>query len=127
VLFVALNVAGSGVVVYNHLKLKALKAKVAKEGDSKGDDDEAPRSGHGDLQRPLLPSSINRSKDDIMNEIRRLQSEMKTIDGRVAGAGPDVTGLAGTEGMNNGIAGGGVKTAMDANSTRTGLSLQKDL
>eukprot|EP00775_Hariotina_reticulata_P002500 gene2500-2804_t len=90
----------SGVVVYNHIKLKALKAKVAKEGNSKGDDDEAPGTGHGDLQRPLLPNSIKRTKDDIMSEIRRLQSEMEAIDGRVAVGGPTISALAGAEGIN---------------------------
>eukprot|EP00878_Enallax_costatus_P023886 GHUV01025445.1.p1 GENE.GHUV01025445.1~~GHUV01025445.1.p1 ORF type:complete len:307 (+),score=73.54 GHUV01025445.1:988-1908(+) len=78
-----LNLAGylfccSGVVVYNHMKLKAIKAKVAQQaGDNKGD--YTPKVS--DLERPLLQ---NRTKDDILSEIQRLQEEMDASGAKIA-------------------------------------------
>jgi hypothetical protein len=85
----------SGVVWYNQMKLKALKAKVAQGSSS----DKAYSSkskpegglaylGHpaaaADLEAPLLQS---RAKEDILAEIQRLQAEMDAIDRRVGAAG----------------------------------------
>lgn len=67
----------SGVVVYNHMKLKAIRAKVAQQaGDNKGD--YSPKLS--DLERPLLQ---NRTKDDILDEIQRLQREMDASEGKI--------------------------------------------
>lgn len=63
------------------MKLKAIKAKVAQQaGDSKGDYS----SKTNDLERPLLQ---NRTKDDILSEIHRLQEEMGGNEGRIKAYG----------------------------------------
>jgi hypothetical protein len=56
----------SGVVWYNHSKLKALRAKAAQQ-DGKCDED---------LEQPLLQ---NRTKADILGDIQRLQREMDLL------------------------------------------------
>eukprot|EP00798_Chlamydomonas_sp_ICE-L_P024449 gene24449-10049_t len=63
----------SGVVAYNHMKLQAIRAKVA--ATSSKDEEKA----------PLLSNQAHdiRSKEDILSEIRRLQSEMNSLEQRV--------------------------------------------
>lgn len=66
----------SGVAVYNHQKLQAIRAKVAaqvKSDDNKTGKDE-------EESRPLLQE---RSKENILGEIRRLQNEMAALEDRV--------------------------------------------
>eukprot|EP00199_Chlamydomonas_sp_CCMP681_P002247 CAMPEP_0119108314 /NCGR_PEP_ID=MMETSP1180-20130426/13691_1 /TAXON_ID=3052 ORGANISM="Chlamydomonas cf sp, Strain CCMP681" /NCGR_SAMPLE_ID=MMETSP1180 /ASSEMBLY_ACC=CAM_ASM_000741 /LENGTH=384 /DNA_ID=CAMNT_0007093915 /DNA_START=119 /DNA_END=1273 /DNA_ORIENTATION=- len=58
----------AGVVVYNHMKLQAIRAKVA--ATSVKDEE---KGGLG----------AERSKEDILSEIRRLQSEMNVLEDRV--------------------------------------------
>mmetsp|Transcript_7911 Transcript_7911/g.16979 ORF Transcript_7911/g.16979 Transcript_7911/m.16979 type:complete len:399 (+) Transcript_7911:320-1516(+) len=85
----ALNLAGyafccSGVVVYNHMKLQAIKAKVA----SQGKDEE---------KQPLVVAAghAERSKEDILSEIRRLQSEMAMLEDRVQSSAKIMNGSSG--------------------------------
>ncbi|GFH22458.1 TPT domain-containing protein [Haematococcus lacustris] len=59
----------SGVVVYNHMKLQAIKAKVATQNK--------------DEEKGGLTSNVERSKEDILSEIRRLQSQMSALEDRV--------------------------------------------
>lgn len=77
----ALNLLGyvfccSGVAVYNHMKLQMIRAKVAAQ--SKDED-----------RRPLLSKDeernqpAERSREDILGEIRKLQSEMAKLEDRV--------------------------------------------
>ncbi|KAJ9506998.1 hypothetical protein QJQ45_030354 [Haematococcus lacustris] len=57
------------VVVYNHMKLQAIKAKVATQNK--------------DEEKGGLTSNVERSKEDILSEIRRLQSQMSALEDRV--------------------------------------------
>eukprot|EP00798_Chlamydomonas_sp_ICE-L_P001508 gene1508-32886_t len=72
-----INLAGylfccSGVVVYNHMKLQAIRAKVAAT------------AGKDEEKAPLLSNQVHeRSKEDILSEIRRLQREMTALEDRV--------------------------------------------
>lgn len=63
-------------VWYNHSKLRALKAKAARQN---GKCDE-------DLERPTTNNTLNRlqsrTKDDILGEIQRLQREMDVLGRR---------------------------------------------
>jgi uncharacterized membrane protein len=66
-----LNLAGyvfccSGVVVYNHMKLQAIRARVAAQ--SKDEEN---------------GNKKERSKEEILSEIRRLQGEMTALEDRV--------------------------------------------
>ncbi|GAX82426.1 hypothetical protein CEUSTIGMA_g9854.t1 [Chlamydomonas eustigma] len=77
----ALNLLGylfccSGVVVYNHMKLQAIKAKVASQGGGKDEEKGKPSNGNTEKH-------VERSKEDILSEIRRLQSEMSSLEDRV--------------------------------------------
>ncbi|WIA28015.1 hypothetical protein OEZ86_010603 [Tetradesmus obliquus] len=97
-----LNLAGyffccSGVVWYNQMKLKALKAKLAQGSSSSSDKAYSSKSkperegglaylGLGqqqDLEQPLLQ---NRAKEDILAEIQRLQAQVEALDARCATA-----------------------------------------
>ena len=66
----------SGVVVYNHMKLQAIKAKVA---STSGKDEEKAKPTNGTAAEP----HHERSKEDILSEIRRLQNEMTALEDRV--------------------------------------------
>ncbi|KAG1680763.1 hypothetical protein FOA52_008096 [Chlamydomonas sp. UWO 241] len=69
----------SGVVIYNHLKLQALKAKVA--GTKTADAEKGGASGAPGGSKPT--AEHERSKEDILSEIRRLQGEMSALEDRV--------------------------------------------
>lgn len=77
----ALNLLGyifccSGVVVYNHIKLQAIKQRVAQ--GSKGDEEKGRSTANGKAEE-----HHERSKEDILSEIRRLQGEMSALEDRV--------------------------------------------
>ncbi|PNH03735.1 putative sugar phosphate/phosphate translocator [Tetrabaena socialis] len=74
---------GTGVVVYNHMKLQMIKSKVA-VGAGKADE-EKPKDGG------------ERSKEDILSEIRRLQSQMAELEDRVSSSAKAMNGGGGGE------------------------------
>ena len=98
----------SGVVVYNHMKLQALKASVAttstgKDSETGKPTGDPPRasvtgggggggSGGGSM---ASDSSQERSKEDILSEIRRLQSEMSALEDRVSSSSAKMLGATG--------------------------------
>lgn len=92
------NLAGyafccSGVVVYNHMKLQAIRAKVAASAGGKDEEKGSLLGGAG--------SAESRSKEDILSEIRRLQSEMSALEDRVQTSAKLMNGNG-----TNGAAGG---------------------
>lgn len=85
----------TGVVVYQHMKLQAIRAKVAA-----GNKDEEKGGGGGTTVH------VERSKEDILSEIRRLQNEMSALEDRVALSNKMMNGSAGS--TVGGVAGSGV-------------------
>lgn len=95
----ALNLVGyafccSGVVIYNHMKLKAIRQRAGQTAK-----DDASSGARGDEER----GGGGRSRDDILSEIRRLQEEMGRLEGSSAegaaalgaAAGGDASAAAG--------------------------------
>ena len=93
----------SGVVVYNHMKLQALKASVAstsakdsETGKPTGEPSRASgsggASGAGGGASLVSESNQERSKEDILSEIRRLQSEMTALEDRVTSSSAKMMG-----------------------------------
>ncbi|GLI68172.1 hypothetical protein VaNZ11_012512 [Volvox africanus] len=100
----------SGVVVYNHMKLQVIKNKVAAGGGGKADE-EKPKE--------------ERSKEDILSEIRRLQAQMAELEDRVSssakvmnggGLGPMAVALGGPSERSGELV---INAAVVANSERT--------
>ncbi|KAG2501749.1 hypothetical protein HYH03_000249 [Edaphochlamys debaryana] len=82
----------SGVVVYNHMKLQMIKSKVAASGGGKADEEK--------------PKDSERSKEDILTEIRRLQAQMAELEDRVSTSAKVMNGSA-TAVVPVAMAGGG--------------------
>ncbi|KXZ55498.1 hypothetical protein GPECTOR_2g1047 [Gonium pectorale] len=68
----------SGVVVYNHMKLQMIKSKVAATNGGKADEEK--------------PKDSERSKEDILSEIRRLQAQMAELEDRVSSSAKVMNG-----------------------------------
>jgi hypothetical protein len=86
----------SGVVWYNHAKLRMLKQRAAQQ-DGKRDEDLEQQQ-----QQPLPRRVTHVSKDDILGEIRRLQHEMDALEqrrGGAAGGGGAAAGALAGSGM----------------------------
>ncbi|KAF8072357.1 putative sugar phosphate/phosphate translocator [Scenedesmus sp. PABB004] len=126
-----LNLAGyafccSGVVVYNHAKLKAIKARLAASAGAgppaytaaKGAADYAAGGGGAaaDLERPLL---AHRTKDDLLGEIARLQEEVERLDGvpGARGSSSALRGLGGLGAISTGRLGGGGSSSSSSGSS----------
>eukprot|EP00201_Polytomella_parva_P010276 CAMPEP_0175054176 /NCGR_PEP_ID=MMETSP0052_2-20121109/9356_1 /TAXON_ID=51329 ORGANISM="Polytomella parva, Strain SAG 63-3" /NCGR_SAMPLE_ID=MMETSP0052_2 /ASSEMBLY_ACC=CAM_ASM_000194 /LENGTH=379 /DNA_ID=CAMNT_0016318835 /DNA_START=207 /DNA_END=1346 /DNA_ORIENTATION=+ len=83
----------SGVVIYNHMKLQAIKARVAVQSNSERLDGSTKRvdgvcnvGAESDSDGGVKSSTYvgsDRSKDDILLEIRRLQAQMTQLESRV--------------------------------------------
>lgn len=81
----------SGVVWYNHSKLRALKAKAARQ-DGKCDED---------LEQPQQQSLQSRTKADILGEIQRLQHEMDGLERRGGAGGGAASKLKSLQGLTS--------------------------
>ncbi|PNW80203.1 hypothetical protein CHLRE_08g382350v5 [Chlamydomonas reinhardtii] len=95
----------SGVVVYNHMKLQMIKNKVAATGGGKGDEEK--------------PKDSERSKEDILSEIRRLQSQMAELEDRVSNSAKVMNGAGGMGAMAGGGPVGGVNVGLTSPTERT--------
>lgn len=94
----------SGVVVYNHMKLQALKASVAsssgKDSETGKPTGEAPHASSGSggaVSSISSEAGQERSKEDILSEIRRLQSEMSALEDRVTSSSAKMLGSGDVE------------------------------
>ncbi|MEW5304158.1 MAG: hypothetical protein WDW36_006789 [Sanguina aurantia] len=96
----------SGVVVYNHMKLQAIKAKVAATA-SKDEESGIDKGGE-------------RSKDEILTEIRRLQSEMSALEDRVSISTKLMSGEE-RSASGGGAGGGGGPVAAGGGASGAGL------
>lgn len=98
----------SGVVWYNHSKLRALKAKAAQQ-DGKSDED---------LEQPLLQ---NRSKADILSEIQRLQRDMDVLERRPGSSSKLKGSPYGSSNTIRIIANGGDSSSSNSSSPGSGV------